>query len=1129
MANPAVFKKAIDAITVMNVAVTNIRLYPPSSAIIRNTVDRVHQLLTQILDEEASVILAESGSNFVLCGNVFDESDQRRHPQAATLLELFSRFGIRSVSFEQQLTKSELKKFLQIVSQAPADVEAEGGLQAVVDREKLPHILMDHKVYVVVDKDRQIVAGVGVRDEDIVNYLTGVGELSPADIQKIREMAKDPKWVTRVFQAGMTHIMRHRGDASYRKLSEVVGHMIRTLDDVSDEVNRQKMARDLAAAIVEMEEEMMALILTQEAEGEFSETLFDAVIDALDDGKFERIAARIQQMGEQQAEEDPAAQAYRYLMKSGKGKRLRERVRRRQMEDRKKRERRIALLKDGLTRIVRGDMAPFLDSEFMEALPDYARQLVTSGRSRTIRTLLEKLSSGLLDDRDEVRENAAQALVAVGRPFLGDGRLAPMAESAPPWLGWLQKEKAVSDGYQAMIHLLEELTRELIRAEVFEESDAILETLHRVRYREGHPSPDARDMAGNALREIATNDILDLLLEEFQSGADENRRQAIRLLALLGDASMDRLLDLLEESRDMTVRVRILQVLSEIGTPAPQPLIRRIERGGSWYYLRNLILMLGKVGKESHLRVLVPLLKHEDFRVRRETLNSIYNIGGDRRGEVLINALKEADDRLRLNIVDMLGALGHKPAARPLMDLIEGSKSFFSTKISDRLQEKICVALGRIAAEESVPLLSNIAGQKGLLGLRSFPDEVREAAARALANIGRAESAATQAETPATLPGQKLTLPGSRPPKPQTPEVISTELTLPAAPGDRVVKRNNDTVEENVVDMLMGAIREAARAGDFDRAESLRQQLVELDGLALTEIIKAGEIIEQERTTPKVEVDADHLGIWPDLYDTLTPEESDALYEALTETDLQPDETVFEQGNPESRLFFVHRGQLKQIFLSGERETLLKTVGKGDIVGEETFFGISVCTTSLVALSGCRMSHLDQKILETWSESFPALESKIHDYCLRRERIKDILKDKGLERRKQERFPLAGVVDVQLLSPSGTATGKLFKGNLRDISVGGISFGIRSPNRKNISLLLGRNLEMLLDFPAALGPALGVEMMVSQGTPKIRIKHVGAVIGVSHMSGEDYAVHIQFESLLSGEDAGEAGAKKSAG
>jgi HEAT repeat protein/CRP-like cAMP-binding protein len=1128
MANPAILKKAIDAITVMNVAVTNIRLYPPSSAIIRNTVDRVHQLLTQILVDETSVILAESGSNFVICGHLFDESDQKRHPQTASFLEMLNRFGLRSLSFERRLAKSELKTFLQVISRNPAEVEAEGGLREVIGRKKLPNILLDHKVYVVVDKDQQIVAGIGVRDEDIVKYLTGFGEMSETELRKIREMARDPKWVTQVFRAGMSFIMRERGQTSYRKLSEVVGHMIRTLDDISDEIDREKVCRELAAAIVEMDDEMMALILTQEVEGMFGESLFDHVIDVLGDDKFERIAARIQQMGDggDENEDDPASRAYRYLMKSGKGRRLRDRIRRRQTMERRKRERRMAILKDGLTRISRKDMTPFLETEFAEALSEYARQLVASGRSRNIRALLEKLSGGLSDERADIREKAAAALVSVGRPVLADGRMVPMAEAAPRWLDFVRNEPRVSESYAALCRMIQELTREMIRAEVYEESEPILDVFHRIRYRGAHPEPEARELAGEVLREIAANDVLDHLLEEFQSGTEEHRRQAIRLLGLFGEASMDRLLDLLEESRDMSVRVRILQVLSEIGTPAPDALARRIEKGGPWYYLRNLILMLGKVGRKENLRVLKPLLKHEDFRVRRETLNSIYNIGEDRRGEILVDALSADDDRLRLNIVDMLGALGYRPAARPLMELIEDGKSFFSAKISDQLQEKICTALGRIGAEEAVPLLGNIAGQKGLLGLRAFPDSVREAAAHALADIGRSgrgdSRRPTLPEPESVPPGRKLTLPGVRPRPAKAAEVLSTDLTLPAALGDRIVKRNDDTVEENVVDMLMGAIRESARAGDFERAEALRQQLVELDGLALSEIIQAGEIIERERGGPAIEVDADHLGIWPELYDALTPEESEALLEALVERVFQSDETVFRQGEPESRLFFVHGGKLKLVFVSGERENLLKTAGKGDIVGEDTFFGISVCTTSLVALGRSRVSFLDRRILESWRESHPALESKLHDYCLRLERIQDIIRNKGLERRKQERFSAAGVVDVQLLGPSGTPTGKVFKGNLRDISVGGISFGIRSPNRKNISLLLGRNLEMRLDFPAALGPALGVEMMLSRGGPKIRIKHVGTVIGVSHMAGEDYAVHIQFDSLLGGDPEEEA-------
>ena len=69
MASPDIIKKAIDALTVANVAVTNIRLYPPTSAIIRNTVDRAYQIFSDILTEQDSVIFAESGHNFIISYN----------------------------------------------------------------------------------------------------------------------------------------------------------------------------------------------------------------------------------------------------------------------------------------------------------------------------------------------------------------------------------------------------------------------------------------------------------------------------------------------------------------------------------------------------------------------------------------------------------------------------------------------------------------------------------------------------------------------------------------------------------------------------------------------------------------------------------------------------------------------------------------------------------------------------------------------------------------------------------------------------------------------------------------------------------------------------------------------------
>jgi HD-GYP domain-containing protein (c-di-GMP phosphodiesterase class II) len=53
-----------------------------------------------------------------------------------------------------------------------------------------------------------------------------------------------------------------------------------------------------------------------------------------------------------------------------------------------------------------------------------------------------------------------------------------------------------------------------------------------------------------------------------------------------------------------------------------------------------------------------------------------------------------------------------------------------------------------------------------------------------------------------------------------------------------------------------------AKAKDFAKAESLREKLIDLDPMALKEIITSAEIIEQEK---KEEMSQDHLSLWPVL------------------------------------------------------------------------------------------------------------------------------------------------------------------------------------------------------------------------------------------------------------------------
>jgi len=274
--------------------------------------------------------------------------------------------------------------------------------------------------------------------------------------------------------------------------------------------------------------------------------------------------------------------------------------------------------------------------------------------------------------------------------------------------------------------------------------------------------------------------------------------------------------------------------------------------------------------------------------------------------------------------------------------------------------------------------------------------------------------------------------------------------------------------------------------------------------MALTEIVKAGEIIEQEKAES---IDQDHLDVWPELYDQLSSEEANALFHAMEEATYEAGQTVFAQGRENRNLYFITEGSLKLVYQDGEQKNLLKTLEKGDLAGHATFFTISMCSTSLITLSTAKMNVLTQDALDEWEKDFPALKSKLEDYCLKLEKAKDIIKEKGMERRKQERFNVKGKILVQLLNKKRQPMGKPFKGAFADISEGGLSFFIITSKRETARMLLGRRLGMKFLIPTRAAP--------------LKTFQQGTVICVNYHLKNDYSIHVSFDDEL---PAGIAGA-----
>ncbi len=303
--------------------------------------------------------------------------------------------------------------------------------------------------------------------------------------------------------------------------------------------------------------------------------------------------------------------------------------------------------------------------------------------------------------------------------------------------------------------------------------------------------------------------------------------------------------------------------------------------------------------------------------------------------------------------------------------------------------------------------------------------------------------------------------------------------------------------KEAAVKLLFDLVSRYAKIKNFAKAEALRDKLFDVDPMALSEITKAAEIIEEEKSES---IDQDHRQIWSGLYDSLSSDEANVLFYALEEAVYDTDHIVFNQGQYNSNLYLIDQGSLKLIYRQGRKEFLLKTLEQGSIAGEDTFLPIAVCTTSLVTISRVKLHLLKQGVIKEWKDKYPALASRLNDYCNKFENVNVLIEEKGLDRRVYKRIDASGGVQAQILGSSGSPVGKPFKGEMRDLSMGGACLQIKASGHESARLLLGRKLNLQFMPPEDLSTN-----MIDQGS---------TVVGVGYHLFNDYSIHVKFEKLL---------------
>jgi len=315
---------------------------------------------------------------------------------------------------------------------------------------------------------------------------------------------------------------------------------------------------------------------------------------------------------------------------------------------------------------------------------------------------------------------------------------------------------------------------------------------------------------------------------------------------------------------------------------------------------------------------------------------------------------------------------------------------------------------------------------------------------------------------------------------------------------ERLAERNiNEGDISAAIKLLYEMIVQCAKEKKFLKAEQLRERMLEVDPMALDEIIRSAEIIEAEKSQA---LDPIHIEIWSRLYNTLSAEEKNALYFSLKDAAYGINKPVFSQGDLNSNLYFLNQGQLKVIYRNQGGELLLKTIGPGQPAGQDHFFSYTVCTTTLITLTNVNLKYLEKTTLIKLKEEFPNLEQKLKDYCLSFPNVAELLKRKKMDRRSLKRMKISGIWLINLLNKSGEPIGNPFKGEITDISIGGLSFEIRITKEETARLLLGRKINIKHNF--------------SKSASKIEIDQNGTIVGIYPYPFEDYSIHVKFDKML---------------
>ncbi len=613
---------------------------------------------------------------------------------------------------------------------------------------------------------------------------------------------------------------------------------------------------------------------------------------------------------------------------------------------------------------VKGNNQILKSDEFGKILVDYLH--VQTEESLVFkRKVLAALGTASIHDDTELKERALTVLSLAGTRFLKNQDEKGILLLTESFLKWLEFENDIRPELFGIIKEIEELTAWLLQRSFWAEGYTVLALFHGIHQGRCEKGPALRGLISQSLDKFGSKALFARLTDGYLAGDD--RQHLFQNLLLLFEAeAAGYLLERLVQCGSSQERLTLLHLIPKYGSVILPLVVEYLQKNPPWSLVRNVLCIVSELGDDSLYNSLKTCYLHEDKRVQYEMICYVVKLGGSERRDRLLDGLSRVHDDLKVFIIQLLAehAAGDAVALNGLCELLDG-KIVIAPHLKNQLVAAVVAALKSFPCVKSIEILRNlhfdytgVAGTDLLLlqideALKFLKPQLRH-------HQQRFSGAAKNISFESDPHHEQQSL--------QALAKIEEKLRKLVARGD--MKGLGQLVQEHAL--------AAAQNKDFFLAEKLRDRLLELNPMALNEVVLLGRAIEDEKSSSH---STHHLGVWRDLYAEMSTQAFNILYSVLRQEAYQKGDTIVRAGETDDVLYFLNDGYVSINCLCGANVNFLKRLGPGSILGGEQFFSASVWTVTLKALSPVHFQVLDHAKFVKVAEEFLGIEEELRQYC----------------------------------------------------------------------------------------------------------------------------------------------------